>query len=87
MCTSAQFDYRLSSYYYEAKSMGFVMSSPPPYLSLLEPSSSLLLAALTTGVSCAYADAGILDSTIGLLTLEESSLSVLHLLNVPPGAH
>ncbi|CAN6206636.1 unnamed protein product [Urochloa humidicola] len=48
---------------YIAKSMGF-LSSPPPYLSLLEPSSNLLLAAaLTTGVSYASADAGILDST------------------------
>ncbi|KAJ1260807.1 hypothetical protein BS78_10G260600 [Paspalum vaginatum] len=56
---------------YIAKSMGFA-SSPPPYLSLLaladnaSASSSrlqLVLAALTTGVSYASADAGILDST------------------------
>ncbi|CAN6206634.1 unnamed protein product [Urochloa humidicola] len=48
---------------YVAKSMGFV-SSPPPYLSLVAPSSSLLvLNALTTGVSYASGDAGILDST------------------------
>ncbi|OEL38681.1 GDSL esterase/lipase [Dichanthelium oligosanthes] len=50
---------------YVAKSMGFV-SSPPPYLSLLaSPSSSLLvLTALTTGVSYASGDAGILDSAV-----------------------
>ncbi|CAL5050227.1 unnamed protein product [Urochloa decumbens] len=42
-------------------SMGF-LSSPPPYLSLA-PNLSLLPAALTTGVSYASADAGILDST------------------------
>ncbi|CAN6215576.1 unnamed protein product [Urochloa humidicola] len=46
---------------YIAKSMGF-FSSPPPYLSLA-PNLSLVPAALTTGVSYASADAGILDST------------------------
>nr|CAB3469068.1 unnamed protein product [Digitaria exilis] len=47
-----------------AKSMGFG-SSPPPYLSLLAPTTSslLVLTALTTGVSYASGDAGILDST------------------------
>ncbi|CAN6162659.1 unnamed protein product [Urochloa humidicola] len=46
---------------YIAKSLGF-LSSPPPYLSLA-PNLSLVPAALTTGVSYASADAGILDST------------------------
>ncbi|KAF8672863.1 hypothetical protein HU200_049201 [Digitaria exilis] len=48
-----------------AKSMGFG-SSPPPYLSLLAPTTSslLVLTALTTGVSYASGDAGILDSTV-----------------------
>lgn len=47
-----------------AKSMG-LKSSPPPYLSLAPNGSSPLLAqtALTTGVSYASADAGVLDST------------------------
>jgi hypothetical protein len=41
-------------------------SSPPPYLSLAPNGSSPLLAqtALTTGVSYASADAGVLDSTV-----------------------
>ncbi|CAN6173654.1 unnamed protein product [Urochloa humidicola] len=47
---------------YVAKSMGFV-SSPPPYLSLARSSSLLVGTALTTGVSYASGDAGILDST------------------------
>ena len=44
--------------------MGFVSSPTSPYLSL--PNSSLVLVptALTTGVSYASADAGILDSTV-----------------------
>ncbi|CAN6223778.1 unnamed protein product [Urochloa humidicola] len=46
---------------YIAKSLGF-LSSPPPYLSLA-PNLNLVPAALTTGVSYASADAGILDST------------------------
>ncbi|XP_066372257.1 GDSL esterase/lipase At5g55050-like [Miscanthus floridulus] len=45
-----------------AKSMGFV-SSPPPYLSVANSSLLLVPTALTTGVSYASADAGILDST------------------------
>ncbi|CAL5040789.1 unnamed protein product [Urochloa decumbens] len=47
---------------YVAKGMGFV-SSPPPYLSLAPSSGLLVLTALTTGVSYASGDAGILDST------------------------
>ncbi|RCV23254.1 hypothetical protein SETIT_4G284400v2 [Setaria italica] len=47
---------------YIAKSMGLVRS-PPPYLSLAPNNLSLVLAALTTGVSYASAGAGILDST------------------------
>ncbi|XP_066372273.1 GDSL esterase/lipase At5g55050-like isoform X2 [Miscanthus floridulus] len=47
---------------YTAKSMGFV-SSPPPYLSVANSSLLLVPTALTTGVSYASADAGILDST------------------------
>ena len=44
--------------------MGFV-SSPPPYLSLVANSSLVLVpTALTTGVSYASANAGILDSTV-----------------------
>jgi hypothetical protein len=50
-----------------AKTMGLVLS-PPPFLLLAPNSFSLLLAALTTGVNYASGGAGILDSTVSLIS-------------------